>query len=516
MIDNKKMLNIVMESYLRNSDDLIYIKDINCEYIDASESFMVFLGNKLGNIQGKTDYDLFPREIAAKRDDEDKQIISSRKNTVGIQETLTDNNGNKRYFSTSKYLMYDDEKIIGLYAVSKDITGEIELEEKCKKAKEAKKEFMAKMSHDMLTPMNGIIGLVNLTIDEDIPKTVKENLNKINNISKYLLSLINEILTMSKVEAGKIILRPEVTEAREFFESTIDMFSSTIKNKHINFSADFNNIMPNKIKIDRIRTQQILANILSNAIKFTKDQGTISFIAETVEEKKDFISYKFTIKDNGIGIDKEFLPHIYEPFEQEDNCMTSKYEGCGLGMSIVKKIVDLMDGKLEINSEKDKGTEVKVWLKFETITDKEENKNILDLSVLNGKRVLIFEDHKINAEITALFLERIGCITEIAENGLIGLSMIKDSPLNYYDFIIMDIKMPIMDGLEATKEIRNLEREEAIKIPIIAMTANTFEDDIKRSLEAGMDCHISKPIDSELLYITMIKCLNQKINIKTS
>ncbi len=332
-----------------------------------------------------------------------------------------------------------------------------------------------------------------------------------------MLSLINDTLDLQKIETGKMKLEYQVVNCKEFIEELIDMVKPNASLKEIKLDIRFSNITEaTYAKMDVVRLKQIFVNIMSNAIKFTPNGGTICFSYDCIRTEKGINYDKFVIEDSGIGMSKEFIDNgLFKPYEQEHNSMTTKYAGTGLGLAITKRLVELMGGRIEVHSEVGAGTAFTIYLNFEMIDENEAKKLIendrkeLDVhsDILNGKRVLLCEDHPLNAEISRRLLEKSGCIVEWAENGSAGVDKLIQSEEGYYNLILMDIRMPIMDGYTATRKIRSLDRNDVKTMPIIAMTANAYEEDIRESKAAGMNAHLSKPIEPQKLYEIMAQFL---------
>lgn len=375
-----------------------------------------------------------------------------------------------------------------------------------KNANSAKSEFLSRMSHDLRTPLNGIIGSSYLALNDDISREeVNDYLNKINQSGKYLLSLINDVLDMSKIESDKMELHPEPYTLSEFLDTVNSIIKEQCIEKDIDFDIVCKEVDIKCVMLDRLRFNQIFLNLLSNSVKFTPKGGKIDLIIEHLSKDDDKIKKRFIVRDTGIGMSKEFLAHAFEPFTQEKAGDTS--EGTGLGLSIVYKIVELMNGRIYIESEPGKGTSVTVELEVDIVKDMEdkEEKTEFDLNKLKGKRILIFEDNELNLMIAKTLLEQKGIDVQCAENGKIGVDMYLNKEPYYYDAVLMDIQMPVMNGLEACKKIRESDKEDCNVIPVIAMTANAFAEDIKCSIDAGMDEHLAKPIEPDILYKTIYK-----------
>lgn len=380
-------------------------------------------------------------------------------------------------------------------------------------ANRAKSDFLSNMSHDMRTPMNAIIGFSELALAPACPEdTILDYMKKINSSGKYLLNLINDVLDMSKVESNKMSLNMAPTSTRELFEEIMANVMPLMKAKNIDFKFDLINAESCKtLMLDKLRVVQIYNNLLGNAVRFTPEGGRISCIVEVLKIENGIAYCRTVIEDTGCGMSKEFLKKAFLPFEQEDNSENAKVGGTGLGLPIVKKLMELYGGAIELESEKGKGTKVTLLYNLKIVNVGEENaKQKIDLSILKGKRVLVCEDHPLNIEIAKALLKKKEVEMIIVNDGRAGVAVFKESPLGYFDAVLMDIRMPIMNGLEATKAIRGLNREDAKTVPIIAMTANAFDDDVHSCLEVGMDAHLAKPIVPMTLYKTLAERITER------
>lgn len=373
-------------------------------------------------------------------------------------------------------------------------------------ANAAKTDFLSRMSHDMRTPMNGILGMTALTIDlPGLSQEAQANLSAIRDSSNYLLSLINDTLDMSRIEGRKIELHKEPVRAAELITHTLSGISQSAQAKGIKIILKFMGFRNSYINVDRVRVRQILTNLLSNAVKFTPEHGKIECWVECLSRERGRCLVRITISDSGVGMSEEFLQHAFEPFAQEPNSQSNKYAGTGLGLPIVQNLVHLMGGTISIRSKLNEGTAVSVELPFELLEEyqppvSDDAKAFFDLQ---GRRVLLCEDHPLNATIAVKLLSKVGVEVEHAEDGRQGVDLFIQRSAGYYDAILMDIRMPVMDGLSATRAIRALRKSDAKTIPIIAMTANAFDFDVKASLSAGMDAHLDKPVDPVKLYRTL-------------
>ena len=380
---------------------------------------------------------------------------------------------------------------------------------KAESAAQAKSEFLSRMSHDIRTPMNAIIGLTHLAEEEENLQKVKEYLYNIDTSSDFLLGLTNDILDMSKIENGELTLKEDSYTKEEFRNAINTVIKPLMDKKDIHFIF---RLAANAecIRVDRLRYNQIFFNLLSNAAKFTPKGGTVEFITEELPPLDGKKGIRFHIKDNGIGMSKEFLPHLYNPFSQERAKGGEDVKGTGLGLPIVKSLVDIMGGNISVTSEIGKGTEFIVEL-YVPETEPAEKIPVSDAmgENLKGARILLVEDNDINIYVAQLILEKAGCVVEIAKDGKEAVEHFEASEKNYYDAILMDVRMPVMNGIEATKTIRALDREDAATVPIIAMTADAFDEERKKTIEAGMNYHLSKPIEPKVLYQVLLEYMKK-------
>lgn len=377
-------------------------------------------------------------------------------------------------------------------------------------ANEAKTRFLFNMSHDIRTPMNAIIGFSDLLekhIDEK--DRAVDYIAKIKSSSSFLLSLINSVLEMARIESGKASLKIELGSYSELINSLDAVFEPSLKSKNLSYLC-YNTVEHDAILCDRTKIREILLNIISNSIKYTPEGGKISVkIEETPPPRKGFASYRITVKDNGIGMSKEYLPHIFEEFTREHSSTESHITGTGLGLPIVKSLVNLMGGTIDVESELGAGTITTVCLTFGLPTEEQfaahQHKDEIlgqSLQTLSEKRVLLAEDNDLNAEIVLTVLEENGIHAEHVKDGALCLKAVQNAPEDYHDVILMDIQMPNMNGYQAAEAIRALPGKRG-EIPIVAMTANAFEEDRRKALESGMNAHIAKPVDVSVLLETL-------------
>ena len=375
-------------------------------------------------------------------------------------------------------------------------------------ANKAKTDFLFNMSHDIRTPMNAIIGYASLMEKySDQPEKCKDYLDKIKKSSGFLLSLVNNVLEMARIESGKIVLDEEVCKAEDLLDQIVSVYSKLMEQKGIKFIIDVE-VRSEYYYGDKVKLSEIFLNIISNAYKYTEAGGTISLYVKELECKKQgYIKLQTMITDTGIGMSEEYLPKIFEEFSREHTSTENKIEGTGLGMPIVKKLVDLMDGRIEVQSKLGKGTTFTVTIphKIAQVQDvKMEAPLLVNPKKFKGKRILLVEDNELNMEIATELLQEFGFIIEHAEDGLICIDKLTKAK-NNYDLILMDVQMPNLDGYAATKKIRHMKDKAKANIPIIAMTANAFEEDRKNALAAGMNGHLAKPIEMSKLMEMLTK-----------
>jgi len=384
------------------------------------------------------------------------------------------------------------------------------LNEQLANANSAKSEFLSRMSHDIRTPMNGIIGMTYLAKKQMNPEETDKCLDKINTSSQFLLGLINDVLDMSKAESGKVTLILEPYHYDEFAEYLNSIILPLCESKNQTFKIKAETIKGVVLLGDKLRLNQIVFNLLSNAIKFTPEGGNITICLKEKITPDNKLDMTLKVIDNGIGMSEEFQKVLFDPFSQEYRNDISESRGTGLGLAITKKMTDLMGGEISVISKLGKGTTFTLHGVFDFIDDNslktaETTASLTDADKLKGKHILICEDHPLNQEIAKALLEEHGINVEIAENGAIGVEKFSQSPIGYFDAILMDIRMPIVDGYEATGKIRALDRRDSETVPIIAMTADAFASDVEKCTKIGMNGHIAKPIDPDKLVDTLME-----------
>ncbi len=534
-IDTERKKELTAESVIDEETDFVLLLNT------VSDTAMLLrLKNDYQGFSGKL-YKEFPFESALDKGELDiinvedratvknffreKTLVEKLKETPVVTITYRQilENGKVRRKKTRAFYLDDTHEDIVI--ARRDITDIYEEEQEQKRTLEAaleaataannsKSDFLSRMSHDLRTPMNVIMGLSSLAMDSiNDPAEIEKALSNITNSSKYLLGLINDCLDLEKINSGKIELHATAYPYIDFYNDIKSVIEPLCDKKNITLvMEEIEDVQP-VIIADKTRLEQIFYNLLSNAVKFTPEGGKVEMLTHNIVEKDGFVTFDSIVRDDGIGMSKEFQKQMFEPFTQERNDVTPEYQGTGLGLAIVKQLVELMGAKITVKSKKNVGTEYKIHFRFPTtnkITISSEEKPSAWAETLKGKRVLLAEDHPLNRMIAQRQLEKAGMRVTAVENGQDAVDRFSSVAQNYFSVILMDIRMPVMNGLEATKAIRKLKRPDAKKIPIIAMTANAFDTDIEKSLAAGMNAHLSKPIEPEDLYETLAKLIDKK------
>jgi len=397
-------------------------------------------------------------------------------------------------------IRHQKEKNVLMQMKAENERREIELAA-AEKQTEDKNRFFSNISHDMRTPLNAIIGFSDIASQNAVSPATIEYLAKIKTSGQLLNDLINDTLTISKVNSGKMMLQEKPTDTNDIFDAVYCTIQEMASKKNISFTLDRSECRERTIMVDSLNLEKILLNLLTNAVKYTNEGGWVRFTAKIVnDEDMGIPETVMTIEDNGIGISEEFLPRIYEPFLQEDNT-GNEASGTGLGLSIVKNLIDIMGGTIEVESRKNEGTKFTLHFHFAPVDHAAVLTKTPSAPVkLAGRKILLCEDNALNREIAVELLKSRGIVTDQAVNGRQGVEMYLHSEANEYDAVLMDVRMPVMNGLEAAQAIRSCAREDASSIPIIAITANAFDDDIKECMNAGMNAHIAKPIEPEVMF----------------
>ena len=377
-------------------------------------------------------------------------------------------------------------------------------------ASAAKSRFISSMSHDIRTPMNAIMGYTAIALTKEQKPDVKDCLKKINNSANHLLTLINDVLEISRIESGKMTANPTRTNLSAMLDEVVDIAQGFIANRKLELKVNRAKVAIPDVLVDEIRVREVLINVLGNAVKYTKDGGTITFATEMRKgNTPSDIVVIFTIADTGIGMSKDFQAYMFDDFSQENTDARTQYNGTGLGLAISKKYVDLLGGTIAVDSKKNIGTTFTIEIPMTLTTTESLNSEEPANSDISGLHILLVEDNELNAEIAQTLLETAGAKTTVAHNGEQALEVFQNHAPKTFDAVLMDVMMPVMDGLTAARAIRNLDRPDAKTIPIIAMTANAFAEDVEKCIAAGMDAHIAKPVEIETIKRVICKYVSK-------
>lgn len=510
--------------YYVNLDSGEYETITNLNYTDTDEVVVGYGEDFFGDKEGVVSNDIHP-------DDQERvskyltlEYIRNElkdKRSFGFNYRVSEMGEEYHYFMTkiinSQKPGDSNHIIIGVFDDDERVKEEVRKQEELKaaldvaeRASQAKTDFLFSMSHDIRTPMNAILGFTEMAKKHiDDTRYTGECLDKVTISGEHLLALINDVLDMSRIESGKVELNTEPGHIKDTGDRMASIAQELASSKHISFEYNFEGSDDIYVLYDALHLNQILLNVLSNAVKYTNPDGNVSLTITEKNATEDKISCEFVVSDTGIGMSEEFVSRIFEVFEREQSATESGVEGTGLGMSIVKRLVDMMGGTIEVKSKKDEGTTVYITIEFAK-TDKHPTQVIESVSIEDipkGRRILLVDDNAMNRDIARDLLEELELIVEEATNGEEAVNLVSEKPKDYYDLVFMDIQMPVMDGYEATRAIRNLDKEGAATLPIVAMTANAFEEDRKDAMLAGMNAHVSKPVGLERLAQVLAKYL---------
>ncbi|MDD6306966.1 MAG: ATP-binding protein [Clostridiales bacterium] len=527
-VTTESKLKHILERVMAFEYDEIYTVDGGTGQFDAVVIGQYALDNQIS--QGKYEEELqclIERAGTAEDKDRIRKELSLtsikehllKENAYEIEISLVSRNGNWRLKQIR--CMYLNEQIETILITLSDIEDVVkegkekqrqlsEALEMAEIANQAKTSFLANMSHEIRTPMNAIIGLNSIIREEiDNRAQVLDCTEKLDSASKYLLALLNDILDMSRIESGNVVLMHQLFDSKKFWDNVNMIAKAQAIPAAVNYQFERVNDEARTYIGDATRLEQIMINLINNAIKFTSNGGNVN-VRVLEEEIEKQLKLTVSVSDTGIGISKEFLPNVFEAFTQQHEGNTMAYGGSGLGLSIARNYARMMNGDITVQSKEGEGTTftVEVVLDTDQRSQPKDRRSARKKEVnFAGKRVLLVEDHPLNTMVATRLLEKRGMKVVHAQNGKEAVTCFEESEPNYFDAILMDIRMPVMDGMEATKKIRALNRMDAKFVPVIAMTANAYEDDRKQTRKAGMVAHLAKPIDPQLLYETLDKFL---------
>ena len=521
----------ILETVFSGSPDVLWYQDSRGRYIVVNPRFASVVGKSPEEIRGKTQEELFPPEVAANFRANAKKAIEAGVSFYA-EEWVHFADGHEEIMDSVRTPLFNSQgELLGLLGVARDVSQRVQVENElrntqlelkvavveAKKASEAKSAFLARMSHEIRTPMNAIIGMTGIAkrkIDSDAaPKgEVLAHVRQIEVSAQHLLGLLNDILDISKIEAGKLELSLESFSLSDVASNVYSIISPRCLEKNVAFEMEFDpQLEEGHFISDSLRLRQVLINLLGNAVKFTPELGAVSFRIRRLGAKDDKTLVGFSVSDSGIGIAEDVLPTLFQPFEQGSASVTRLYGGTGLGLSISKSIVGMLGGDIRVVSREGEGSIFSFELWFEddiTVTEAKEVSG--DTFSLNGKRMLLVDDVEINRMIVVEVLSQSGLLIEEAADGTEAVEKFRDSPEGYYDVIFMDVQMPRMNGYEATTAIRALDRPDAKSVPIYALTANAFKDDVAHAMDSGMNGHLAKPLEPEKMFAILNKALGSQ------
>ncbi|BAL83762.1 putative two-component system hybrid sensor and regulator [Selenomonas ruminantium subsp. lactilytica TAM6421] len=513
----------LLEKILDTTQTALFWKDAERRFLGANKAFLdyyEFPSEKV--IIGKNDEDMGWHKQEEPFKSDEWRVIHLGESTYRVHGQCM-SHGEMRDIVASKSPLIENGKIVGLVGSFEDVTDEIRRQEQAERLNEqlqqaleraesanrAKTAFLSNVSHDMRTPLNGILGIAELASKTDDIEKMREYLQKIITAGSLLKDLINDTLELSRIGSGKKQLDLEVVEADRMLERLITAIRSSAEQKKVHFHIGLALAELGFVQVDRLKLSKVLLNLLSNAVKFTPEGGDVWLLGEVLSCDEHEGLCRFTVKDSGIGMSPEFIPKMFMPFEQENALSAQGVQGTGLGLSIAKELLTLMGGTIAVDSVQGKGTTFTVEVSFARVKgQRHENKDEVNEKInLDNRQVLVCEDNELNREIVTTILEMNHMQVVTAENGEEGIKRFVESPEYHIEAILMDIRMPVMDGLTAAARIRQLFRKDAGMVPIIALSANAFQEDVVASRQAGMNDHLTKPVEPDILLECLSRCI---------
>ncbi len=509
----------LLDTVFSASPDLIWYKDAEGRYLAVNPRFAALSGKAPEEIVGRTAQEIFPMHQAEDIAAEDQEV-GDHKTPVYTEVLLSFADGHKETMDAVRTPIFSASgECVGILGVARDVSRRVTVEaelrmtqlelkkavETANKASNSKSEFLARMSHEIRTPMNAIIGMTNIT-KRKLGESNKDNeevlahVRQIESSSMHLLGLLNDILDISKIEAGKVELAEDSFNLPRLADHVASIIRSRCTEKNIRFEVACEHIEHDTFVSDPLRLRQVLINLLGNAVKFTPEGGAVQFSITQMDRRNQNTLLRFSVRDSGIGIQQERIASLFEPFEQGGSHIAKQYGGTGLGLPISRSIVRLLGGDITVTSEEGSGSEFSFSLWLPEMEDKREEALVVgDTTMLRGKRVLLVDDVPINRTIVIELLDGTGVLIDEADDGQKAVDVFTASPEGYYDLILMDVQMPVLNGYQASSAIRALSRADAKAVPIIAMTANAFKEDVDKALAHGMNAHLAKPLEHEKL-----------------
>lgn len=509
-----------LRAFIDHSPSAIVLKDNEGRYLIANQRWMDWFASGRNDVAGKTLADLLPPDLAEKYAEADRRVLESGE-AMEIEILLPDTNGEERYALMQKFPVADETGApLGIAILCADITDRKHAEAQLKRAKEQaesasriKSEFVANMSHEIRTPMNGVLGMVNVLLMGDLTPEQRTQVEIINQSGEALLDLIGDILDLSKIEAGRMELEPVDFTVDRLLQTATSLWESRAHARGLEFRADADEVGDLVVRADESRLRQVLFNLIGNALKFT-ERGAIDVSVRLTERQGDRLRLRFEVRDTGIGLDADAIAKLFQPFAQADSSITRKYGGTGLGLSICKKIVERHGGQIGVESRLGAGS--CFW--FEVEAKVGDHANIAGSNAPSGEtvnpsldvgrtiRLLVAEDNRVNQQVlSALFRAAPDCVLDFVGN---GAEAVAQAATHAYDIILMDVQMPEMDGIQATRAIRAFPDPNRAGVPIVALTANAMEGDRETYLAAGMNDYVSKPIDQKTLFRTIARMIS--------